>query len=313
MIDGAARHHVRHVNRIELPCSYRRICHRTTSRSGSIRNIWSICRARTSTFSRRYFAAGSRSGGRAREAHLSTPARTSGCVCLPSGALVRCQPKVAVENIFYMLAVGAGFPLAVPGRAGLVRRTSTTSLISSSSTSPTLWTSALRAGSIEAMSSVRRTCTPSAGRIAIAEDIRRNHVLRHRTFAGSRNSHGMCQRTGSSGRQSMSCRKWSRGDELRRSWRARSSARRARSDADCRLSVFDRFTYHRLNDDYEPIHRFAGCSEGASVSEEFGEFGFRAFLLDMNSIIRGVCHRLVAGKWPYRLTRCIPQFQPVAG
>ena len=41
--------------------------------------------------------------------------------------------------------------------------------------------------------------------------------------------------------------------------------------------------YHRLNDDYRPIHElcrmFLACS---SVSERVGTFGFRGFLLDMN-------------------------------
>lgn len=41
--------------------------------------------------------------------------------------------------------------------------------------------------------------------------------------------------------------------------------------------------YHRLNDDYRPIHElcrlFLTCT---SISEEVGEFAFRGFLLDMN-------------------------------
>lgn len=41
--------------------------------------------------------------------------------------------------------------------------------------------------------------------------------------------------------------------------------------------------YHRLNDDYQPIHdlchMFLAC---ASISEHVGQFGFRGFLLDMN-------------------------------
>jgi 5-methylcytosine-specific restriction enzyme subunit McrC len=43
--------------------------------------------------------------------------------------------------------------------------------------------------------------------------------------------------------------------------------------------------YHRLNDDYRPIHElcriFLTCS---SISEGVGDFGFRGFLLDMNRL-----------------------------
>jgi 5-methylcytosine-specific restriction enzyme subunit McrC len=49
------------------------------------------------------------------------------------------------------------------------------------------------------------------------------------------------------------------------------------------LSTFDTFHYHRLNDDYRPIHRLCRLLlEGSSVSETAGATGFRAFLLDMN-------------------------------
>src|SRR5690606_20848478 len=47
----------------------------------------------------------------------------------------------------------------------------------------------------------------------------------------------------------------------------------------------DRFTYHRLNADYEPLHKLCRLFlEGATLSEQSGGFTFQTFLIDMNSL-----------------------------
>jgi 5-methylcytosine-specific restriction enzyme subunit McrC len=56
----------------------------------------------------------------------------------------------------------------------------------------------------------------------------------------------------------------------------------------------DKIHYHRLNEDYRPLHQLCRLFlEGASVSEGLGEFSFRAFLLDMNKLFEDfVCQIL---------------------
>ncbi len=57
------------------------------------------------------------------------------------------------------------------------------------------------------------------------------------------------------------------------------------SDLHSRSIHFGPHHYHRLNDDYEPIHRLCTLFlASASISETVGELPFRGFLLDMNKL-----------------------------
>lgn len=50
-------------------------------------------------------------------------------------------------------------------------------------------------------------------------------------------------------------------------------------------SVLDRFTYHRLNDDYRTLHQFCRLfMDGGSLSEHQGTSTFQCFVLDMNRL-----------------------------
>jgi 5-methylcytosine-specific restriction endonuclease McrBC regulatory subunit McrC len=50
-------------------------------------------------------------------------------------------------------------------------------------------------------------------------------------------------------------------------------------------STIARFTYHRLNDVYQHIHRLCRLFlEGASLSEDEGPFDFRTFLVAMSRL-----------------------------
>ena len=235
------------------------------------------------------------------------------CSFLPASSFAASR-KCAVENIFYMLAVALRFPS--PFRDEPVDFEHIDDLFDFVVEHfANLVEPALARGLYRAYVEREDNLLTVRGRIAIAEDIRRNHVLRHRTFCRFteftwdvpenrviRQTVYVVSPAGATYR--------SFADRLAESIICSASSIRSR----CRLSVFDRFTYHRLNDDYEPIHRLCRLFlEGASVSEELGEFGFRAFLLDMNSVLRGVCHRLVAGKWPSALLGNSPVVRNHAG
>lgn len=64
----------------------------------------------------------------------------------------------------------------------------------------------------------------------------------------------------------------------------------------------DGLAYHRLNEDYRPLHRLCRLFlEGASLSEDSGTFGFDAFLLDMNRLFEAFVTRALQERLPFPL------------
>ncbi len=211
-----------------------------------------------------------------------SPESSVGVVVLPSGRRVHCQPKAPVRNIFFMLATALDlrspfmdqpvhferidelFDFLVEHLANLID-------------------ARLHAGLYRSYLEREENLRAVRGRIMISEDLRRNAVMRHRTF---------CQFSEFTWdvpenrviRQTVFAmsRLVQRSDLQRRL----STLDRALGEIDptpLPLSTFDTFQYHRLNEDYRPIHRLCRLLlEGSSVSEVAGSLGFRAFLLDMN-------------------------------
>lgn len=216
------------------------------------------------------------------EGLVLNPASNVGVIWLPSGRTIRCEPKVAVDNIFFMLAKVLGFPSPfLPFHISFESVDELFDFVVDHFAN--LVDERLSRGLYRSYVEREGNLLTVRGRIAIAEDIRRNHVLRHRTY---------CQFTEFTWdvpenriiRQTVHVvAQLVRRTDLRRRLNELDHQLGELDPAPLPLSVFDRFAYHRLNDDYEPIHRLCRLFlEGASVSEELGEFGFRAFLLDMN-------------------------------
>lgn len=68
-------------------------------------------------------------------------------------------------------------------------------------------------------------------------------------------------------------------------------------------SVPDRFTYHRLTDDYQPMHRLCRLFlEGASLSEVEGSLTFRTFLLDMNRLFETFVTQVLRDRAPFGIS-----------
>lgn len=216
------------------------------------------------------------------ERWVVSPGSTVGIVELPSGALLRCQPKAPVRNVFYMLATAYGFRSPFLDQAIAFEQIDELFdfLVEHLAN---LIDTRLERGLYRAYVEREENLAAVRGRIMIAEDLRRNAVLRHRTF---------CQFTEFTWdipenrviRQTV----FAMSRLVRRAGLQQRLAAldRALGEIDARplpSSVFDTFHYHRLNDDYRPIHRLCRVLlEGASVSEHTGDLGFRAFLLDMN-------------------------------
>jgi 5-methylcytosine-specific restriction enzyme subunit McrC len=212
------------------------------------------------------------------------PGPTVGIVELPSGLRLRCNPKAPVRNVFFMLATAYGlrspfldqaiafqridelFDFLVEHLANLVEER-------------------LEHGLYRAYVEREDNLPAVRGRIMIAEDLRRNAVLRQRT---------MCQFTEFTWdipenriiRQTIyAMSRLVHSHQLQLRLAALDRALGEIDPTPLPLSRFDSFHYHRLNDDYRPIHRLCRLLlEGASVSEHAGGVGFRAFLLDMNQL-----------------------------
>jgi 5-methylcytosine-specific restriction enzyme subunit McrC len=121
------------------------------------------------------------------------------------------------------------------------------------------------------------------GRILIGEDVRRNAVMRHRTFCQYSEFTWDVPENRVIRQTVYAMSRLVRGNDLQRRLATLDRTLGEIDPTPLPLSAFDSFHYHRLNDDYRPIHRLCRLLlEGSSVSEAVGTTGFRAFLLDMN-------------------------------
>lgn len=127
--------------------------------------------------------------------------------------------------------------------------------------------------------------------------MRRNHVLRHRTYCRFTELTWDIPENQIVRQVAHMTAGWVTGrplrDELRRIDRTLGEVTPVRLPE----AAVDRFAYGRLNDDYRPIHRLCRLFlDGAGVSEDAGDFDFRTFLFDMNALFeRFVTRLLLAG------------------
>jgi 5-methylcytosine-specific restriction enzyme subunit McrC len=212
------------------------------------------------------------------------PKQHVGILTLPSGRRIESYPKVDVRNLFYMLSVALGLPSPFPEEltqldrldrlfefvaeyfAGLVERR-------------------IETGLYRAYVETEDNRPVVRGRIEFARDLRLNYVLRHRTFCRYAEFTWDIPENQVVRQVVHMLAGWSFQDRLR--------GRLSRIDAELAevtptlmpASAIDRFRYHRLNDDYQPIHQLCRLFlEGASLSEELGLFSFSTFLVDMNRL-----------------------------
>jgi 5-methylcytosine-specific restriction enzyme subunit McrC len=123
------------------------------------------------------------------------------------------------------------------------------------------------------------------GRIVIAEDVRLNHILRHRTY---------CRYTEYSWNvpENQVLRQVVRllagytfGPALRHRLRSIDAVMEDITPGRYVAADLERFTHNRLNADYRPLHRLCRLFlEAESLSDAAGLNTFRAFLIDMNRL-----------------------------
>ena len=213
-----------------------------------------------------------------------SPESSVGVVVLPSGRRVHCQPKAPVRNVFFMLATALDlrspfmdqpvhferidelFDFLVEHLANLID-------------------ARLQSGLYRSYIEREENLRAVRGRIMIGEDLRRNAVMRHRTFCQFSEFTWDVPENRVIRQTVFAMSRLVRRNDLQRRLATLDRALGEIDPTPLPLSTFDTFQYHRLNEDYRPIHRLCRLLlEGSSVSEVAGAMGFRAFLLDMNML-----------------------------
>lgn len=216
--------------------------------------------------------------------YLLNPGPHAGVLMLPSGRRVECRPKVPIQNFFYMLAVSFDLePSFLDETAAFQRIDDVFEFVIRYFAE--LVNQRIRDGLYRNYRETEDNLPVVRGKIGFDQDIRLNHILRHRTY---------CQFTEFT---------WDIPEnqiirqvvDLVRHWVTKSDLRGELLRIDRLLyevtptqhaaRVIDQFTYHRLNDDYESIHKLCRLFlEGSTLSEDEGIFEFRTFLFNMNEL-----------------------------
>jgi 5-methylcytosine-specific restriction enzyme subunit McrC len=123
------------------------------------------------------------------------------------------------------------------------------------------------------------------GRILFAKDVRRNYVLRHRTYSRYTEFSWDIPENQIIRQVTYLLGGWELKWNLRRRLHRLDGALTEITPVNLPASIISRFQYNRLNEDYRQLHQFCRLFlEGASLSEESGPFDFQTFLIDMNKL-----------------------------
>jgi 5-methylcytosine-specific restriction enzyme subunit McrC len=233
--------------------------------------------------------------------YVLNPNQFVGVLSLPSGRRLESRSKVPVSNLFRMLAAVLDFPS--PFRRDPAEFDRLDELFEFvAAYFAELVENRIDQGLYRSYAEKEENLAVLRGRIDFAEDMRHNYALRHRTFCRYAEFTWDIPENQIVRYVVNVLSGWDFSRELR--------LRLSRIDAilsevtlsPLSSSLVDRFSYHRLNDDYRPIHQLCRLFlEGWSLSEEGGPFEFRTFLLDMNVLFEKFVTRLLQTSAPERL------------
>jgi len=230
--------------------------------------------------------------------YVLNPNQFVGVVALPSGRRLESYPKVPVQSLFYMLAVAFNLPSPfLPEWAEFDELDEMLEFVVAHYAD--LLEDRIAHGLYRTYAEREENLSAVRGRIAVAEDMRQNYVLRHRTYCRFDECTWDVPENQILRQVAHLVTGWVRTPTLR--MRLQQIDRRMGEVAPTNhaASVLDRFTYHRLNDDYEPMHRLCRLFlEGASLSEAEGLFTFRTFLFDMNKLFEAFVTQVLRDRAP---------------
>lgn len=225
-----------------------------------------------------------------------------GVVTLPSGRRLECRPKVPIGTLFTMLAVA--YDLDVPlgdDLAGMASLRQMLDFIVSHFVG--LVDDQLNAGFVRDYVEVEDNLLTVRGRIAIAEDARRNAVLRHRTYCRfTEFTHDVPDNQIL--RQVIHrLAGWPIAPRLVTRLRFLDAMMGNIAPTHFTVEVLDRFRYDRLRESYRGIHQFCRLFlDGLSLENQRGGNDFRTFLIDMNALFEAFVTRSVARRLPVGLS-----------
>lgn len=207
-----------------------------------------------------------------------------GVVVLPSGLRVECRPKVPVSNVLYMLCVVGGLP--TEQRPEVQPFDSLDALFEYvADYFAGLVAARIDAGLHRAYVETAENLTVVRGRIDFQEDIRRNHVLRHKVFCKYAeltwdipDNQVIRQVCGLLAGSPFSA-------DLRRRFRLLDRELGELTLTRFRAEDVRGFNYDRFNEAYRQLHYLCALFlEGRSLSEDIGDVESRTFLIDMNQL-----------------------------
>ena len=230
------------------------------------------------------------------------PNQYVGVVALPSGRRLESYPKVPVQSLFYMLAVAFNLPSPfLPEWSEFDELDEMLEFVVAHYAE--LLESRIAHGLYRTYAEREENLSAVRGRIAVADDVRHNFVLRHRTYCRFAEFTWDVPENQILRQVAHLVAGWVRKPELRMRLRRIDRLMGEVAATSHAASVLDRFTYHRLNDDYQPMHQLCRLFlEGASLSEAEGSFSFRTFLLDMNRLFEAFVTQVLRDRAPSGIT-----------
>jgi 5-methylcytosine-specific restriction enzyme subunit McrC len=226
------------------------------------------------------------------------PRQFVGVLTLPSGVSLTVQTKVPASNLFIMLAVA--YRLPSPFREQAARYDTIDEVLEFLVDEfihlvDTRIAAGLHRNYIEREDNLAAV----RGRIAIAEDFRRNYILRQRVFCRFTEFSWDIPENQVIRQVAHLLTGWVSNPKRRlRLWQIDHLLAEV-SPVQVPAALLDRFVYDRLNADYESIHHLCRLFlHGASVSEHAGETPFRSFLLDMNQLFEQFVTEVLRNRAP---------------
>jgi 5-methylcytosine-specific restriction enzyme subunit McrC len=216
--------------------------------------------------------------------YVLNPNQFVGVVTLPSERRLESHPKVPLRNLFYMLAIAFDLPSPFRDQTAKFERLDEI-LEFVVSFFAELVEKRIDEGLYRSYVEQENNLPTIRGRIEFAEDLRRNYVMRHRTYCRYDEFSWDIPENQVIRQVLHLLGGWGFGRELRLRLHGLDVALSEVTPAVLTLSSLNRFQYNRFNEDYRQIHQFCRLFlEGASLSEESGPFDFQTFLVDMDKL-----------------------------
>src|SRR5215211_1297896 len=230
--------------------------------------------------------------------YVLNPNQFVGVVALPSGRRLESFPKVPVRSLFYMLAVVYDLPSPfLPEWSEFDELDEMLEFVVAHYAD--LLEGRIAHGLYRTYTEREENLSAVRGRIAVTDDVRHNFVLRHRTYCRFAEFTWDVPENQILRQVAHVVAGWVRKPELRMHLRRIDRLMGEVAPTNLPASALDGFTYHRLNDDYQPMHRLCRLFlEGASLSEAEGAISFRTFLLDMNRLFEAFVTQVLRDRTP---------------